>query len=105
MYFKINPHDLAFVKFIVESYEGIAVLRTVDPKEGIVEWMISPDLVEDAERLLRALKKEIPIVVVSPPRNTAPVDYGERRANEIRGHEFPDHTPGQRDRRTEPHRI
>jgi hypothetical protein len=49
MYVRVNPKDMAYVKFIVESYEGLAVLRTVDPKEGILEWMIPPDLVEQAK--------------------------------------------------------
>ena len=73
MYFKVSPRDLAYVKFIVESYDGLAILRTVDPREGIVEWMISPDLVGEAEELIESLREEIPILPVAPPR-TRPHD-------------------------------
>ena len=66
LYFRVNPKDMAFVKFIVESYEGLAVLRTLDPREGIMEWMISPDLVEQAQELIDALRKEISILIISP---------------------------------------
>lgn len=66
-YFRVNPKDMAYVKSIVESYEGLAVLRTVDSEEGIMEWMIPPDLVEEAEKLIDSLREEILIVPVSPP--------------------------------------
>lgn len=69
-YLRVNPKDMAYVKFIVESYEGLAVLRTVNPREGIMEWMIPPDLVKEVEELIDSLRKEIAIVPVSPPTNT-----------------------------------
>ncbi len=67
-YFRVNPQDMAYVKFIVDAYEGLAVLRTVDPEEGIVEWMIPPDLMEEVEELIDSLQGEIAIVPMSPPR-------------------------------------
>jgi hypothetical protein len=67
MYFRVNPKDQAYVKFLVESYEGLAAIRTVDPREGIMEWMIPPDLVEQAEALIDSLRAEISIEAVSPP--------------------------------------
>jgi hypothetical protein len=65
MYVRVNPKDMAYVKFIVESYEGLAVLRTVDPREGILEWMIPPDLVEQAEELINSLREEVSILPVT----------------------------------------
>lgn len=70
IYTKVNPKDMAFLKFIVESYEGLAVLRTVDPKEGIIEWMVAPDLVDQAEELIDCLRDEIPIEPISPLGST-----------------------------------
>jgi hypothetical protein len=67
MYFRVNPKDQAYVKFLVESYEGLAAIRTVDPREGIMEWMIPPDLVEQAEALVESLRAEISIEQISPP--------------------------------------
>ncbi len=67
-YFRLNSRHMAYLKFIVESYEGLAVLRTVDPEKGIIEWMIPPDRLEDAEELIKSLREEIPIEAVSPTR-------------------------------------
>ncbi len=68
-YFRVNPRDMAYVKFIVESYEGMAVLVTVDPGEGMMEWMIPPGLLEEVEELIDSLREEVTIIPVSPPRN------------------------------------
>ncbi len=60
-YFRIRRKDIAYFKFIIESYEGMAVVRTVDPSEAIVELMIAPGWEEDADDVLEALRREMPI--------------------------------------------
>jgi len=60
-YFSVKPKDMAYVKAVVESYVGLAVLRTVDPKGGIMEWMIPPDFLEEVDRLVESLQEEIEI--------------------------------------------
>jgi hypothetical protein len=58
-YFKINRRDIAYMKFILESYEGLGVLRTIDPRSAIVEVMVPPGLEEDMEMVLEGLRDEI----------------------------------------------
>jgi len=60
-HFRIRRKDIAYFKFIVESYEGMAVVRTKDPSEAIVELMIAPGWERDAEAVLDSLRQEIPI--------------------------------------------
>ncbi len=60
-YFRIHREDIAYFKFIMESYEGIAVVRTRDPHEAIVELMVAPGWENDIEEILEGLQKEIPI--------------------------------------------
>jgi hypothetical protein len=64
-YFRICRGDIAYFKFIIESYEGMAVVRTKDPREAIVELMIAPGWEKDAEAVLGELQKEIEIVKIS----------------------------------------
>jgi hypothetical protein len=66
-YFRLNPKDMAYVKFIVESYGGLAVLRTLDPLEGIMEWMIPPHHLEEAAELIDALREEVAILPANHP--------------------------------------
>ncbi len=60
-YFRLRRGDIAYFKFIIESHEGMAVLRTKDPQEAIVELMIAPGWEKDVDEVLEGLKKEIPI--------------------------------------------
>jgi hypothetical protein len=60
-YFRLHRKDIAYFKFIIESYEGMAVVRTEDPREAIVELMVAPGWEKDVDEVLEGLRKEIPI--------------------------------------------
>jgi len=64
-YLRLRREDIAYFKFIIESYEGMAVVRTKDPGEAVVELMIAPGWDEDVEEVLEALRQEIPIEPLS----------------------------------------
>jgi hypothetical protein len=65
IYFRVRREDIAYLKFIIESYEGMAVLRTCDPREAVVELMVAPGWEKDAEEVINGLRKEIPIEPMS----------------------------------------
>ena len=58
---QIPPHEIAYLNFVLESYEGVAAVRTVDPRKGIVELMISPHYQEETKEILKSLAEEFPI--------------------------------------------
>jgi hypothetical protein len=60
-YFRLRREDIAYFKFIMESYEGMAVVRTRDPHEAIVELMVAPGWEKDLEEVLEGLRKEMRI--------------------------------------------
>ena len=60
-YFRLHRKDIAYFKFIIESYEGMAVVRTQDPDEAIVELMVAPGWEKDVDEVIKGLRKEIPI--------------------------------------------
>ena len=35
-YFRVSRHDLVYLKFILEAYEGLAVLSTIEREGAIV---------------------------------------------------------------------
>ena len=55
---QIPPHEIAYLTFVIESYEGVAAIRTVDPHEGIVELMVPPSYEEEIEEILKDLAHE-----------------------------------------------
>jgi hypothetical protein len=60
-YIRVHRKDIAYFKFIVESYEGMALVRTRDPNEAVVELMVAPGWEKDVEEVLEGLGKEITI--------------------------------------------
>jgi hypothetical protein len=64
-FFRVRPEDIAYFKFIIESYDGIAVLRTKDRLEAVVELMIAPGWDQDVDRILEGLRTEMVIEPVT----------------------------------------
>jgi len=65
-YFQMPPSEIAYFGFVVHAYEGLAVVRTLDARVGLVEILVAPDLEEELNALLKGLSQEIPLREVSP---------------------------------------
>ncbi len=61
---RIRRQDIAYFKFIIESYEGMAVVRTKDPCEAIVELMVAPGWEKDVAEILEGLQREISLEIL-----------------------------------------
>ncbi len=72
IYLEIRPEDIAYVKFIFESYEGVGIIRTVDRKKAVIVVMVVQDFLPTARLILDSLKKEVPLNEI--PR---PIEIGE----------------------------
>jgi hypothetical protein len=64
MLVQINPADIAWLVNVVESYEAIAIPRTIDQKEGIVELLVSPDYVDEAVALMESLGAQMHVRIL-----------------------------------------
>jgi len=58
-YFKVNHRDMVYLKFILEAYEGMNVMSTVDNRAGIIRVAIMPGFVDDMDALLSALGEKV----------------------------------------------
>ena len=58
-YYRVDPKRIVLLKSMLEGYEGLVVVRTADPKEGVVQLLISPDFAEEMERILEDLSRQI----------------------------------------------
>jgi hypothetical protein len=61
LFIQIPPREIAYLTFVLESYEGVAAIRTVNPRKGIVELMVSPSYQEEIWEILKSLVEEFPI--------------------------------------------
>jgi hypothetical protein len=66
-YFRIGRKDIAYLKFLIESYEGMAVLRTKDPHEAIVELMVAPGWENEMDGVVKGIQREICMEAVPWP--------------------------------------
>ena len=55
------------VKFLFESYEGVAIVRTVDRRTAIIVVLVSPDFLAVARAILDDLQQRVPIEQIAPP--------------------------------------
>ena len=57
-YYLLPKSEIAYLRFTLESYDGLAFVRTLDPARALVEIAYPPSRRQDAESLLAALQKE-----------------------------------------------
>lgn len=60
-YFQVDRRDLVYLKFILEAYEGMSTLSTVEPQGVIVRLSIPAGFGEDLQRLIAAMGADIPL--------------------------------------------
>ena len=59
LYYRVDPKKIVLIKSMLEGYEGLVVVRTADPKEGVVQLLVSPDFVDELEQILEELSRQI----------------------------------------------
>lgn len=68
---RIAKKEIVYVNSLIEAYEGMAVMRTVNAERGLVEFQVSPHYLDDMQLLLKALSREISITLLKtdePPQ-------------------------------------
>jgi hypothetical protein len=58
---KLERRNIAYIKYILEGYEGLATITTVDRDKSVIQLSILPDFASDVDGILEALKREIDI--------------------------------------------
>ena len=65
-YFRVQLPDLAYLRFLLEAYEGLAVLTSL-PGRAEVEWTVPVERTAEADALAHALGREITLVPIPRP--------------------------------------
>jgi hypothetical protein len=56
---KINPKDIDYINKIIEAYDGLGIVHTINRKEGIVAVHVTPDTANEVLVILNNLNVEI----------------------------------------------
>jgi hypothetical protein len=55
---------------LLEGYEGMAVLRTIDAAQGLLELLVAPAFQRTVQQILRALSDEMELDLLETKRPT-----------------------------------
>ena len=66
-HFLVDRRRIADLRFILESYDGLAFVRSLDGMAGLVEIAYPHSRRSDAEALLHALTLELDMEPAEPP--------------------------------------
>jgi len=61
---QIPKREIVYLHGLLEAYEGLAVVRTIDPLQGIVELLASPSFADEVEEVLKQIALEIPLRIL-----------------------------------------
>lgn len=65
IYIRVGSHDIVLLQFILEGYEGLVNVTTIDSAEAVLRIAILTDFTDDVRNILHALAEEIDIKTVS----------------------------------------
>lgn len=65
-FYLIAPHQIHYLRFILEAYPGLGVVSTVDPALGLVSIAVAPGCESDVAEILDAERENLGLREVSP---------------------------------------
>ncbi len=60
-HYRVRRRDIAFLRHVLEACDGVAFLRTVDPRVGLVALHIPLGREAEAEDVMRGLEAVLPL--------------------------------------------
>ncbi len=74
VFLKVKKQDIYLICPFLESFEGMAAIRTPFPEEGEyakLKLMVSPDFLDDFEKVLESLGKRLWLENLTPPSTSS----------------------------------
>lgn len=56
--FRVDREKIGYLRFTLESYDGMTMVTTVDPNAALIEVSMSPGCEETVLQILEALRQE-----------------------------------------------
>lgn len=66
-YFRVPLAEIGYVRMIVESYDGLATVRSPSSDRGEIEWLLGEGLEAEADELAVRLLEECGLVPIPRP--------------------------------------
>jgi len=59
---RVNRRDINYLRVTIESYDGMGVVRTIDPQAALIEVQVAPGCEDVFSELLNSMVKDESIV-------------------------------------------
>lgn len=56
---RIDPEQIYFLKFILEAYDNLTIMSTVDRSEGVMELKYPPELAQDVRQVVQSMAQRL----------------------------------------------
>ena len=67
IFLKLAPEHIVTIKFILESYEGLGVVRTLNAEKGEIVFLAPSDSHADLLELVESLKEDLGLRIIPMP--------------------------------------
>jgi hypothetical protein len=61
---RVERHDIGLLCSLLAGYEGVAIVRTVDPRQGVVALLVAPAFYTTVLDIVQALSQEMPLCLL-----------------------------------------
>lgn len=62
--YRVDRSQISFIKFILEAYDNVAVMSTIDPRQAIVQIAIAPGCETMVKGIMDGFSEEFEVVPV-----------------------------------------
>lgn len=75
LFYKVRREDICLIKALLETYENMMLVSTVNEAEGKIQVAIAPDFLDDCREILEDLGKEFLMIPVNDPPDVSQGNY------------------------------
>lgn len=62
---QVDRSNIVYIHGIIEAYDNLAVVRTIDKRDGILELLASPSFLKDLYQVLDDISRTIPLKILA----------------------------------------
>jgi Domain of unknown function (DUF4911) len=71
---RVERHDIGLLCSLMAGYEGMGIVRTVDPKQGLVALLVAPAFYITVLDIIQALSQEMSLCLLITETGDMPED-------------------------------
>jgi len=75
LFYKVRKQDIHYIKSIIEGYENLMVVSTVDEDLPKIQVTLAPDFYDDCVEILKDLQKRFLMIQLDEPKDVSQGNY------------------------------